>query len=115
MWSRTLNDSARESSSWPPDRSSSPGTSTRFAPSRRPDLLRKPSPPSPHNGPKRPPPRSPTSSPAMRKRLLVRHFLYQFVDNEFTPDSDRHQVLALVAAGVITVPLFVTVFMGWRY
>lgn len=51
----------------------------------------------------------------MRKRLLVRHFLYQFVDNEFTPDSDRHQVLALVAAGVITVPLFVTVFMGWRY
>jgi hypothetical protein len=51
----------------------------------------------------------------MRKRLLVRHFLYQFVENDFTPDSDRHQVLALAAAGVITVPLFVTVFMGWRY
>jgi hypothetical protein len=51
----------------------------------------------------------------MRRRLLVRHFLYQFVENDFTPDSDRHQVLALAAAGVITVPLFVTVFMGWRY
>jgi hypothetical protein len=51
----------------------------------------------------------------MRKRLLVRHFLYQFVENDFTPDSDRHQVLALAAAGVITVPLFVTVLMGWRY
>jgi len=51
----------------------------------------------------------------MRKRLLVRHFLYQLVENDFTPESDRHQVLALAAAAVITVPLFVTVFMGWRY
>ena len=51
----------------------------------------------------------------MRRRLLVRHFLYQFVENDFTPDSDRHQALALAAAGVITVPLFVTVLVGWRY
>src|SRR6185369_4717117 len=65
--------------------------------------------------PKSPLPRLQTSSPALRRRLLVRHFLYQFVENDFTPDSDRHQVLALAAAGVITVPLFVTVFMGWRY
>lgn len=51
----------------------------------------------------------------MRKRLLVRHFLYQFVENDLTPDTDRHQILALAAAGLITVPLFVTVLMGWRY
>jgi hypothetical protein len=51
----------------------------------------------------------------MRSRLLVRHFLSQFVENEFSPDIDRHQVLALTAAGLITVPLFVTVFMGWKY
>ena len=51
----------------------------------------------------------------MRERLLVRHFLAQFVENEFTPDIDRHQALALAAAGVITVPLFITIFMGWRY
>lgn len=51
----------------------------------------------------------------MRRRLLVRHFLYQFVENDFSADTDRHQVLALAAAGVITVPLFITVFMGWTY
>ena len=51
----------------------------------------------------------------MRSRLLVRHFLGQFVENDFSPDADRHQVLALAAAGLITVPLFVTVFMGWTY
>ena len=51
----------------------------------------------------------------MRKRLLVRHFLYQFLENEFTPDTDRHQMLAVAAAALITVPLFVTVLVGWRY
>lgn len=51
----------------------------------------------------------------MRSRLLVRHFLSQFVENDFSPDVDRHQVLALAAAALITVPLFVTVFMGWTY
>jgi hypothetical protein len=51
----------------------------------------------------------------MRRRLLVRHFLSQFVENDLAPDSDRHQVLALVAAAVITLPLFATVFMGMQY
>ena len=51
----------------------------------------------------------------MRSRLLVRHFLSQFVENDLAPDSDRHQVLALVAAAVITVPLFTTVFMSVQY
>lgn len=51
----------------------------------------------------------------MRRRLLVRHFLNQFVENDLSPDIDRHQVLALAAAALITVPLFVTMFMGVKY
>src|SRR5947209_19388812 len=48
-------------------------------------------------------------------RLLVRHFLSQFVENDLTADVDRHQVLALTAAALVTLPLFVTVFMGMKY
>ena len=48
----------------------------------------------------------------MRRRLLVRHFLNQFVDNDFSPEVDRHQLLAVAAAALITVPLFATVFMS---
>lgn len=51
----------------------------------------------------------------MRRRLLVRHFLNQFVDNDFSPDVDRHQLLAVAAATLITVPLFATVFMSVKY
>ena len=51
----------------------------------------------------------------MRRRLLVRHFLEQFVDNDFSPDIDRHQLLAVAAAALITVPLFATVFMSVKY
>jgi hypothetical protein len=47
--------------------------------------------------------------------ILVRHFLTQFVENDFSPDSDRHQVLSVTAAAMITVPLFVTVFMSVKY
>jgi len=51
----------------------------------------------------------------MRRRLLVRHFLNQFVENDFSPDVDRHQLLAVAAAALITVPLFSTVFMSVKY
>ena len=51
----------------------------------------------------------------MRNGLLVRHFLNQFVENDLSPDADRHQVLALTTAALVTVPLFVTMFMGMRY
>ncbi len=51
----------------------------------------------------------------MRRRLLVRHFLNQFVDNDFSPDVDRHQLLAVAAATLITVPLFATVLMSVKY
>ena len=48
----------------------------------------------------------------MRRRLLVRHFINQFVENDFSPDIDRHQLLAVSAAALITIPLFSTVFMS---
>ena len=50
----------------------------------------------------------------MRKRL-VRHFLEQFVENEWAAEADTHQTLALLAAGAVTIPLFATVFMCFRY
>jgi hypothetical protein len=51
----------------------------------------------------------------VHSRRLVRHFLSQFVENDWSTDVDAHQTLALVAAGVVTIPLFVTVFMSMRY
>jgi hypothetical protein len=51
----------------------------------------------------------------VRNDRLFRHFLYQFVENDLSPDADRHQVLAVAAAGLVTVPLFVTVFMSVKY
>ena len=51
----------------------------------------------------------------MRRRLLVYHFLSQFVENDFAPETDRHQVLALAAAALVTLPLFTTVFMSVKY
>jgi hypothetical protein len=49
--------------------------------------------------------------------LLVRHFLSQFVESDWATDAgaDSHQNLALVAAGIVTIPLFATVFMAMRY
>lgn len=51
----------------------------------------------------------------MRSRLLRRHFISQFVENDFSPDMDRHQLLALAAAGLVTLPLFATIFMSVKY
>jgi len=51
----------------------------------------------------------------MRRRLLVRHFLNQFVESDVTADVDRHQILAVAAAALITIPLFATIFMSVKY
>jgi hypothetical protein len=51
----------------------------------------------------------------MRRRLLVRHFLNQFIENDVAPDIDRHQILAVAAAALITIPLFATIFMSVKY
>jgi hypothetical protein len=51
----------------------------------------------------------------MHNERLVRHFLRQFVENEWSPDADRHQVLAIAAAALVTIPLFATMFIGLKY
>ena len=51
----------------------------------------------------------------MRRRLLVQHFLNQFVENDFAPDVDRHQMLAVAAAALVTIPLFATIFVSVKY
>jgi hypothetical protein len=50
----------------------------------------------------------------VRKRLVL-HFLEQYVENEWAPEADAHQTLALIAAAAVTIPLFATVFMSFRY
>ncbi len=48
--------------------------------------------------------------------LLTRLFLRQFLDNDLlSPDSDRSQLLALVGASVISLTLFISVFMSAPY
>lgn len=52
----------------------------------------------------------------MRERLLTRHFLRRFLDNDLiSPNADRHEVLAVVAASLATLGLFVTVLLSIKY
>src|SRR5262249_39668523 len=95
--------------------SSLTATSTASGRSLRPDRSKKRSPRWRHSNRTRSHRRSRTSSLPMRRRLLVPHFLNQFVENDFSPDVDRHQLLAVAAATLITIPLFSTVFMSVKY
>lgn len=52
----------------------------------------------------------------MRDHVLTRHFLQRFLDNDLiSPDADRHQILAVVCAALITSGLFVTVLLSLKY
>jgi hypothetical protein len=52
----------------------------------------------------------------MRERLLVRHFLRRLVENDLiSPDADRHEVLAVACAALITAGLVGTVFISVKY
>lgn len=52
----------------------------------------------------------------MRERTLVRHFLHGLLDNDLiSPHADRHQVLSVGVAALVTSSLFVTVLMGTQY
>jgi hypothetical protein len=52
----------------------------------------------------------------MPERLLVRHFLRRFLENDLiSPHADRHDMLATIAAGVLTSGLFVTVLLSLKY
>jgi hypothetical protein len=52
----------------------------------------------------------------MRDRLLVRHFLRRLVENDLlSPDADRHEVLGIACASLITGSIAVTVLISNRY
>ena len=52
----------------------------------------------------------------MRDRLLTRHFLQRFLDNDLiSPDADRHETLATVCSVLISFGLFVTVLLSVKY
>ena len=45
----------------------------------------------------------------MREKLLRRHFFRQFVDNDLIgPGADRHEVLSVLLALLLTLSLFAT-------
>jgi hypothetical protein len=52
----------------------------------------------------------------MRERLLTRHFLQRFLDNDLiSPHADRHETLAVAAAALVTSGLFVSVLLSMKY
>jgi hypothetical protein len=52
----------------------------------------------------------------MRERLLTRHFLQRFLENDLvSPDSDRHDVLALVFSVLLASTLFITVALALKF
>jgi len=52
----------------------------------------------------------------VRERVLVAHFLRRFLDNDLiSPQADRHQVLAVIGAGLVTSGMFLTVLVSTKY
>lgn len=50
------------------------------------------------------------------RELLTRHFVRRFVDNDLiSPDADRHGVLAVAGAALISSSLFLTVALCFKY
>jgi hypothetical protein len=52
----------------------------------------------------------------VHERLLTRHFLHRFVDNDLiSPEADRHEVLSAVVAVLVSSTLFATVLLSAKY
>ena len=52
----------------------------------------------------------------MRERLLVRHFLWRFLEHDLvSPNSDRRGILSAVGGMLAGVSLFMTVLVAWFY
>src|SRR6266436_2536189 len=52
----------------------------------------------------------------MRDRLLIRHFLWRFLDHDLiSPNADRHVVLSVIAATLVAVSLFLAVLIAAPY
>src|SRR5678810_517307 len=59
---------------------------------------------------------SSTSSSIMRDRLLIRHFLWRFLEHEVVSAStDRHTILSAVAGALLAISLFAAVLVAWPY
>ena len=51
-----------------------------------------------------------------RERLLTQHFLQRFLENDLlSPDADHHDALALVCGGLLTLGLFLSVFISLKF
>jgi hypothetical protein len=52
----------------------------------------------------------------MRDRLLIRHFLWRFLEHDLiSPNADRHVVLSALAGALVAVSLFVAVLIATPY
>ena len=52
----------------------------------------------------------------MRDRLLIRHFLWRFLEHEVvSATSDRHTVLSAAGGTLLAVTLFMAVLVAWPY
>src|SRR4051794_28827280 len=52
----------------------------------------------------------------MRNRLLVRHFLNRFLDNDLiSPHAARQQVISVACGAVATMTLFITILIAFKY
>ena len=52
----------------------------------------------------------------MRERLLTQHFLQRFLENDLlSPDADRHEAIALVFGGLLTLGLFLSIGISMKF
>jgi len=52
----------------------------------------------------------------MRDRLLIRHFLWRFLEHDLiSPNADRHVVLSVIAGTLVAVSLFLVVLIAAPY
>src|SRR4051794_34894639 len=53
---------------------------------------------------------------AVRDRLLTQHFLQRFLENDLlSPDADRHDAIAMVCGGLLTLGLFLSVGISMKF
>ena len=51
-----------------------------------------------------------------RERLLTQHFLQRFLENDLlSPDADHHDAIAMVCGGLLTLGLFLSVFISLKF
>jgi hypothetical protein len=52
----------------------------------------------------------------MRSRLLIRLFLWRFLEHDLvSPDSDRRGILSAIGGALVAVSLFMAVLIAWKY